>query len=52
MLIIYIKDTIGNVINANLAPTGYNLKGLLKQIKKRSFGKFLFWSNFAIPNNL
>jgi IS5 family transposase len=34
MLINYLKGTIGNDINANLAATGYNLRGLLRKIKE------------------
>jgi len=34
MIINYLKGTIGNDINANLAAAGYNLRGLLRNIKK------------------
>ncbi len=34
MLINYLKGTVGNDINANLAAAGYNLRGLLRKIKK------------------
>jgi len=33
MIINYLKGTIGDTMNANLAAAGYNLKGLLKKIK-------------------
>jgi len=39
----YLKGTIGNDINANLAAAGYNLRGLLKKIKKQ-----ILWPIFIL----
>lgn len=48
MLINYLKGTIGSDLNANLAAAGYNLRGLLKKIKKEIllpiFGLIYLWN--------
>ena len=43
MLINYLKGTIGNDMNANLAAAGYNLRGLHKKIKKQ-----ILWPIFIL----
>lgn len=39
----YLKGVTGDVINANLAAAGYNLKGLLRKIKEK-----VLWLLFEI----
>ncbi|MAE08341.1 MAG: IS5/IS1182 family transposase [Bacteroidetes bacterium] len=41
----YLKGTIGNDINANLAAAGFNFRGLLKKIKEE-----ILWAIFYIKN--
>ena len=43
MLINYLKGSVGNDLNANLAAAGYNLRGLLKKIKKE-----ILWTIFIL----
>lgn len=46
MAINYLKGTIGNDINANLAAAGYNFRGLLRKIKEE-----ILWLIFLLRNN-
>jgi IS5 family transposase len=43
----YLKGTIGNDINANLAAAGFNFRGLLRKIKEE-----ILWVIFYIKNIL
>jgi IS5 family transposase len=36
----YLKGTIGNDFNANLAAAGFNFRGLLNKIKRNSLAYF------------
>lgn len=46
MAINYLKGTIGNEMNANLAAAGYNFRGLLRKIKEE-----ILWLLFLLRNN-
>ncbi len=45
----YLKGNAGNDINAILAAAGFNLRGLLRKIKKEILWTFYLWLNF-FPN--
>ena len=49
MITNYLKGTIGNEMNANLAAAGYNLRGLLKKIKKEVIWSFFILIEFCNP---
>jgi transposase, IS5 family len=42
----YLKGNTGNDINAILAAAGFNLRGLLRKIKKEIFWPIFLWLNF------
>ena len=46
MIINYLKGTIGNDMNANLAAAGYNLRGLLRKIKKQILWPMFIFIDF------
>lgn len=48
----YLKGTIGNDINANLAAAGFNFRGLLRKIKEEILWQLFFINRIIKPNEL
>jgi IS5 family transposase len=46
----YLKGTIGNHVNANLAAAGFNFRGLLRKIKEEILWAILYIKNILESN--